>query len=105
MNRDSRFDATLQPGNANHEKFVEVVGKDCEEVHAFEHRNGLVLRELEYTPVECEPRQFAVEKSIRGERCVVCGKGFVPIVVEFGVGGPRGGVRLAHSSSPVGANR
>ncbi|CAB4877551.1 unannotated protein [freshwater metagenome] len=105
VSSNSRFESALQARDADHEEFVEVVGKDGKKVHPLKKRNRFVLREFEDTAVEGEPRQFAVKKPIAGERGVVRRGGFLPIVVEFGVGGPRGGVRLAHSSSPVGANR
>src|SRR5918996_107859 len=44
---DPRVDLVVQPGHADHEELVEVVGVDREELDALEQRRGLVLGQLE----------------------------------------------------------
>ena len=58
-------DAALQARHADHEELVEVGGEDRQEVGAFEHRQGVVLGEVEHPAVEGQPAQLAVEEPVR----------------------------------------
>ena len=51
----------LEAGDADHEEFVEVVGRDRQEAHALEQRVLGVARLLEHAAVEGQPAQLAVE--------------------------------------------
>ena len=65
--RESRDDAALEAGDADHEELVEVAGEDREEVRPLEHRKRLVFGELEDPVVEGQPAQLAVEVAVVGE--------------------------------------
>ena len=55
----------FEAGDAHHEKFVKIVGGNRQEAHAFEQWMMLVGRLLQYAPIKVEPRQFAVDESLR----------------------------------------
>ena len=55
----------LEAGDAHHEEFVEVVGRDRQEADALEQRMVLVGRLLQHPPVEVQPGQFAVDEARR----------------------------------------
>ena len=68
----------LETGNAHHEEFIEVVGRDRQKAQALEHRMAFVLRFLQHAPVEVEPGEFPIDESLRaggklrqrnGDRC------------------------------------
>ena len=57
----------LEAGDADHEEFVEIVGRDRQEADALEQRMLRVARFLEHAPVESEPAQLPVEiAGLRG---------------------------------------
>ena len=58
----------LQPGDADHEEFVEVAGRNRQEAHPLEQRMMRVARFLKDAAVEREPAQLAVEIARLGWR-------------------------------------
>ena len=62
----------LQPGDPDHEEFVEIVGRDRQEAQPLEQRMGGVARFLEHPAVERQPAQLAVEIALprRQRRCL-----------------------------------
>ena len=64
-------DATLETRNANHEKLVKVRGENSQKIDSFEQKHVLVFGQLEYTLVECQPAELAVEKAIEWHVAVV----------------------------------
>src|SRR5580658_347370 len=55
------FDLLHQAGYAHFEKFVEIAGTNGEEFKSLQYRITLVLRFFEHTPVESQPRGFAID--------------------------------------------
>ena len=55
---------TLQAGDAHHEKFVEVVGRDRQEAHPLQERMVAIGRFLQDAAVEVQPGQFAVDETL-----------------------------------------
>ena len=53
----------LEPGDPDHEEFVEIARRDRQEPHPLEQRVTRVASFLEYPAVECEPAELAVEIS------------------------------------------
>ena len=62
---DAGAHLALEAGDADHEEFVEVVGRDRQEAHPLEQRMGGVLGLLQDAPVEMQPGQLAVDEAIR----------------------------------------
>ena len=60
-------DPPLESGDPHHEELVEIACEDGEEFRPLEARKLLVLRELEYPLVECQPGKFTVEESVCGQ--------------------------------------
>ena len=58
----------LQAGDADHEEFVEVVGRDREEPHPLEQRMGGVFGLFEHPAIEMQPGQLAVDEPLRARR-------------------------------------
>src|SRR4051812_17328047 len=58
----------LQAGDPDHEEFIEIIGRDGQEADAFEQRMPRVARLFEYSPVEGEPAQLAIEIARLGRR-------------------------------------
>ena len=56
------FELLQQAADPNLEKFVEVAGGNGEKFHPFEQRIAEIVRFFKHTPVELQPRGFAVEK-------------------------------------------
>ena len=54
-----------QTGDAHHEEFVEVVGRDRQEPQPLEQRMAAVGGFLEHAPVEIEPGELAVDETFR----------------------------------------
>ena len=54
----------LQPGDADHEEFVEIVARDRQEAQPLEQRMRGVARLLEHALVERQPRKLAVEIAV-----------------------------------------
>ena len=54
-----------QAGDAHHEEFVEIVGRDRQEAQPLEQRMGGIAGFLEHAAVEFEPGQFAVDEPLR----------------------------------------
>ena len=76
-------DAALQARDADHEELVEVGGEDRQEVGAFEHRQGVVLGEVEHAAVEGQPAQLAVEEPVRRQVAAVRrDPGWIEVVVQ-----------------------
>ena len=46
---------SLEAGNADHEKLIEIVGRNRQEPNTFEQRMGFVGRLFEHAPVELQP--------------------------------------------------
>ena len=63
--RHARAHLADKAGDAHHEEFVEVVGRDRQEAQLLEQRVALVGRLLEHATVELQPRQFAVDEARR----------------------------------------
>ncbi len=55
LRRDALALLALETGNAHHEKFVEVVGRDRQEADTFQQRMLLVGRLLQHAPVKMKP--------------------------------------------------
>ncbi len=53
--RDTRGDAALETGDADHEELVEVAREDRREAYALQQRQRVVLRQLEDPGVEGDP--------------------------------------------------
>src|SRR6185369_1791598 len=53
----------LETGDADHEKFVEVVPGDRQEAKPLEQRMGDIGRFFEHTTVEAEPTELAIEQA------------------------------------------
>ena len=58
----------LQAGDADHEEFVEVAGRDRQEAQPLEQRMMRVARFLQHAPVEGQPAQLAIEIALLGSR-------------------------------------
>ena len=72
----------FQPGDANHEKLVEIATRNRQEAQSFEQGMRRIARLLHHPPVEGEPRQFAVEETVgvrlveaRNHRIIIGAKG------------------------------
>ena len=55
LDRDAGPLLALEAGDAHHEEFVEVVGRDRQEADTFEQRMGIVRRLLEHPAIEVQP--------------------------------------------------
>jgi hypothetical protein len=53
-----------ETGNAHHEEFVEVIGRNRQEFEPLQQRLAAVGRFLEHTAVEVQPRQFAIDEAV-----------------------------------------
>ena len=62
---DAGAHLALEAGDAHHEEFVEIVGGNRQETHPLQQRMIGVAGLLEHATVEMEPRQFAVDESVR----------------------------------------
>ena len=65
LRRDALAHLALQAGDAHHEEFVEVVGRDRQEAHPLEQRMVLVGGLFQHAPIEMQPGQFAVDETLR----------------------------------------
>ncbi len=65
LGRNAGAQLSFEPGNADHEELIEVVGGNRQEPNAFEQRMGLGCRLFEDPPVELQPRQLTIDKSLR----------------------------------------
>ena len=61
---DAGAHLALEAGDADHEEFVEVVGRDREEAHPFEQRMGDVLGLFQHAAVEMEPGQLPIDEAL-----------------------------------------
>ncbi len=68
FDRDAGAQLALEAGHTNHEELVEVVGRNGEKPDSFEQRVGVVVRFLEHTAVELEPRQLAIDETLRARQ-------------------------------------
>ena len=59
----------LQPGDADHEELVEVVGRDRQEPHPLQQRVAGIDRLLQHATVEMKPGELAIDETFgaRGE--------------------------------------
>ena len=62
---DALAHLTLEAGDAHHEEFVEVVGRDRQEAHPLQQRMMLVAGLFQHPAVEVQPGQFAVDEALR----------------------------------------
>ena len=53
----------LEAGDAHHEEFVEIVGRDRQEAQLLEQRMVVVLRLLQHPAIELQPGQLAVDEA------------------------------------------
>ena len=58
-----------QTGNSDHKELVQVRAEDRQEFDALQQRVGRVLGFLQYTRIELQPAQFAVDK-VFGKKCL-----------------------------------
>ena len=59
-----------QAGNADHEEFIKIVGRDRKEADALKQRMTLVGRFLQDATVEMQPGQLPVDETGRASRKV-----------------------------------
>src|SRR5579862_4715080 len=59
------LDFLQETGNADFHEFVQIVGRDGEEFHAFEEWILAVLGLLQNAVIECHPLQVAIEIELR----------------------------------------
>ena len=64
LGRDALPHLTLEAGDAHHEEFVEVVGRDRQKAHPLQQRMVLVGGLLQHPPVEVQPGQFAIDEIV-----------------------------------------
>ena len=57
-------DASLEAGNTDHEEFVEIARKDCQEVDPLEQRNGGVLSKLKNALIKGQPTDLSIEEPL-----------------------------------------
>ena len=62
---DARQHLPDQAGDADHEEFVEIVGRDRQEPQPLEQRMVRVRRFFQHAPVELEPGQLAIDEALR----------------------------------------
>ena len=73
----------LETGYTHHEKFIEVIGKDCKELHPFQNRVGFIPCLVKDMVVEPYPAQFTVDVERRiVNRLVWCIHGQFPVKVQ-----------------------
>ena len=65
---DALAHLTLQAGNAHHEEFVEIVGRNRQEAHPLEQRVVFVAGLVQHPAVEVQPGQFAIDETLRLRR-------------------------------------
>src|SRR6516165_153692 len=65
LDRNAGALLALEAGNADHEEFIEVVGGNRQKPNTLEQGMGVVCRLLEYSAVELEPRQLAIDEPFR----------------------------------------
>ena len=61
---DALAHLVLQAGDAHHEEFVEVVGRNGQEPQPLQHRMVLVLGLLQHPAVEVQPGEFPVDEPL-----------------------------------------
>ena len=94
----------LQPGHADHVEFVEVVGADGQEPEPLQQGVARVGALGQHSPVEGQPRQFAVEEARRRRDQVLDGHG--RRLLRRGQRGGRGGDIVGrHRCFSVGVRR
>ena len=62
---DALAHLVLQAGDAHHEEFVEVVGRDRQEAQPLQHRMVLVLGLFQHAAIEVQPGEFPVDEPFR----------------------------------------
>src|SRR5262249_40991410 len=65
LDRNAGALLALEAGNADHEEFIEVVGGNRQKPNTLEQGVGVVCRLLEYSAIELEPRQLAIDEALR----------------------------------------
>ncbi len=76
---DARAHLALEAGDAHHEEFIEVVGRDRQEPHLLQQRMLWVLGLLQHAAIEMQPGQLAVDEALGAAR-----------QIRRGLGRPRG---------------
>jgi len=72
-------------GHPDHEELVQAAGEDGHEPHSLQQRDGLVLRQFQYSLVEPEPALVAFQVTVGGSLPLPAppglsaGTGFVPV--------------------------
>ena len=69
--RDPGADLALEAGNAHHEKFVEVIGRNREKAQPLEQRMAFIGQLLQYAAVEVQPGQLPIDKSAHARGKVI----------------------------------
>ena len=62
---DALAHLALEAGDAHHEEFVEVIGRDGEKAHPLEHRMVLVGGLFQHPAIKVQPGQFTVDETLR----------------------------------------
>ena len=62
---DSRRDLLAQAGYANHEKLIEIIGKNRQELHTFQQRQRVIQRFFQDAVVELQHAQLAIDVQTR----------------------------------------
>ena len=62
---DAGADLGAKAGHAHHEEFVEVVGRDRQELEPLEQRMAAIGGFLQHAAIEVQPRQLAVDEPVR----------------------------------------
>jgi hypothetical protein len=65
--RNTRDDLVDQPGDPDHEEFVEVTREDSAELDALEKRFVRVRRQLEHAAIQIQPRELSIQERL-GQR-------------------------------------
>src|SRR5258707_11872985 len=74
LDRNAGALLALEAGNADHEEFIEVIGGNRQKPNTLEQGMGVVCRLLEYSAVELEPGQLAIDETLRAREEVEGGR-------------------------------
>ncbi len=61
---DAGAHLALEAGDAHHEEFVEIVGRDRQEPHPLEQRMVRVLGLLQHAAIEMQPGQLPIDEAL-----------------------------------------
>ena len=81
-NSEAGENTPLQPGNAHHEKFVEIAREDRKKIRPLQQRQFGVFGELQHPGIESQPTQLAIEIPVKGEGLVIRPDGLEIVVIE-----------------------